>query len=139
MGLADVVRADAHEAELLTGTHIEDEAAALRAAKDLLRQGPSLVALAVEGGGNLFAWPDGHRYFPLDEVEAVDTTGAGDALVAALVTGLHRGLSPQEAGKTWAVAAASLTVEHPGGRPRLTPGSLLARVERQQGRGAEDG
>jgi ribokinase len=128
--LAHVLRADPHEAELLTGVSLGGEDDALRAAGELLRQGPELVALAVEGGGNLFAWPDGHAYFPLDDVTALDTTGAGDALVAALVAALDRGLPARQAGR-WAVAASSLAVEHPGGRPRFTLETLLQRVERQ--------
>jgi ribokinase len=79
---AHVLRADPHEAELLTGVQLGCERDVLRAARDLLRQGPDLVAPAVEGGGNLFAWPDGNVFFPLDDAEAIDTTGAGDALVA---------------------------------------------------------
>lgn len=131
--LAHVLRADGHEAELLTGTRIDGEADALRAAKDLLGQGPELVALAAEGVGNLFAWPDGHVFYPLDGVEARDTTGAGDAMVAALVTALDEGLDPVEAGR-WAVAAASLAVEHEGGRPRVTLDTVRIRAESQRGR-----
>jgi ribokinase len=130
--LAHVIRVDPHEAELLTGLHLRDAHAALAAAEDVLRQGPDLVALAIEGEGNLFAWPDGHVYFPLDDVRPVDTTGAGDALIAALVTALDRGLAPAAAGR-WAVAASSLAVEHPGGRPRMTLDSLRQRLESQHG------
>jgi ribokinase len=52
-------------AGLLTGVELNSEKDALRAARDLLRQGPDLVAPAVEDGGNLFAWPDGNVFFPL--------------------------------------------------------------------------
>jgi ribokinase len=133
MTQANVLRADAREAELLTGLRIAGADDALRAAHGLLRHGLSLVALAVEGEGNLFAWPEGHVFLPFGDAEVVDTTGAGDALVAALTTALDRGLSPDEAA-LWAVAAASLEVEHAGGRPHLTLGSLLAKVEDLRGR-----
>lgn len=132
--LADVLRADAHEAELLTGARLEDVRCARQAARDLLHRGPELVALAVEGAGNLFAWSDGYVFFPLDDVAAIDTTGAGDALVAALVTALDRGLAAEDAGR-WAVAAASLAVERAGGRPDMTPESLRERAARQHPRG----
>ncbi|HEX4787931.1 MAG TPA: PfkB family carbohydrate kinase [Actinospica sp.] len=131
LALADVLRADPREAELLTGRRLESTRDARLAADELLRQGPELVALAVEGGGNLFAWAGGRVFYPLDAVTALDTTGAGDALVAALVTALDRGLGPAQAGR-WAVAAASLAVEHRGGRPQqLTLDALRARAERQ--------
>lgn len=125
--LAHVLRADGREAELLTGQRIGDEQEALRAAEQLLGAGPELVALAVEGEGNLFAWPDGHVFYPLDDAETVDTTGAGDAFVAALTTALSLGAPPREAGR-WAVAASALAVEHVGGRPRMTAETLRARL-----------
>lgn len=124
---AHVLRADGHEAELLTGRRINDADDAVRAAGELLDSGPEFVALAVEGEGNLFAWPKGHVFHPLDDAQIVDTTGAGDAFVAALTTALTLGESPQEAGR-WAVAAAALTVEHVGGRPRMTAETLQARL-----------
>lgn len=126
--MADVLRADGHEAELLTGRRITGEHEALDAAGELLGRGPALVALAVEGEGNLFAWPDGHVFYPLDDAETVDTTGAGDAFVAALTTALCLGEPPREAGR-WAVAASALAVEHVGGRPRMTAETLRARLE----------
>ena len=54
---ATVVRADAREAGLLAGTAVDSPAGARRAAAGILRQGPSLVALAVGDDGNYFAWP----------------------------------------------------------------------------------
>ncbi|MDI5982811.1 PfkB family carbohydrate kinase, partial [Amycolatopsis magusensis] len=52
--LADVLRLDQHEGELLTGYRLDFADAALRAGRELLRQGPSLVALAAGEDGNVF-------------------------------------------------------------------------------------
>ncbi|WP_410674971.1 PfkB family carbohydrate kinase [Amycolatopsis sp. cmx-4-68] len=119
LALADVVRADGHEAELLTGQPVEDVAAAARAAADLRRRGPSLVVLEVAGQGNLFAGPEGSWFVPHVETEVVDPTGAGDALVATLTAALTR-RRPLETAACLAVAAAAATTEHAGGRPRLS-------------------
>jgi ribokinase len=119
LALADVVRADAHEAELLTGEPVGDVAAAARAAADLRRRGPSLVVLEVSGRGNLFAGPEGTWFLPDVETEVVDPTGAGDALVATLTAALTR-RRPLETAARLAVAAAAATTEHAGGRPRLS-------------------
>ncbi len=124
---AHVLRADGHEAELLTGRRIRGVQDAVRAADELLANGPEVVALAVEGKGNLVACPQGHVFYPLDDAQTVDTTGAGDAFVAALTTALVLGEAPREAGR-WAVAASALTVEHVGGRPRMTAETLRARL-----------
>jgi ribokinase len=49
----------------------------------------------------------------------VDTTGGGDAFVAALTTSLLRGDPYPEAAR-FATAASGATVGHAGGRPDLT-------------------
>jgi len=120
LDVADVVRADAREAGLLAGSPVTTAAEAEKAAAELLRQGPSLVALAVEDAGNLVAWADGCVFLPLPDIPVVDTTGAGDAFVAGLITALAKNAGPQRAARL-AAAAAGATVGHPGGRPALTP------------------
>jgi ribokinase len=123
LALADVVRADAREAAILTQTPAGDASQAREAAAGILRRGPSVVALAVDGTGNLVAWPGGDLLIPLTDTPVADTTGAGDAFMAALITALDRGDDPARAGRL-AVAAAGATVGHPGGRPALTRHAL---------------
>jgi ribokinase len=120
LAMTDVLRADAREAGLLAGSAVSSAADAGKLAADLLRQGPSLVALAVDGLGNLIAWADDSVFLPLPGTPVMDTTGAGDAFVAGLITALAQGGGPRRAGRM-AVAAAAATVGHPGGRPDLTP------------------
>jgi ribokinase len=55
---------------------------------------------------------------PLTGGPQVDTIGAGDAFIAALVAALARGAGAADAGRQ-AVAAAGRTVAHLGGRPHL--------------------
>jgi ribokinase len=119
LALADVVRADGQEAELLTGQPVDDVASAVRAAADLRQRGPSLVVLEVAGQGNLFAGPEGTWFVPHVRTEVVDPTGAGDAFVAGLIAALRKGSPLAEAGEL-AVAAATSTVQRLGGRPDLT-------------------
>jgi ribokinase len=113
---ADVLRADADEARQLTGARNADEA--VEAGRDLLaRHGLKLVAFGVPGG-DVFVWRGGTRLFPHGDAQVVDTTGAGDALTAALTAVLVRGGGPEEAAEH-AVAAAADSVGHLGGRPHL--------------------
>ncbi|MFL6118061.1 PfkB family carbohydrate kinase [Actinophytocola sp.] len=113
---ADVVRADATEARRLTGARDADEA--VDAGRELLaRHDLTLVALAV-ADGDVFVWRDGARVFRHGDERVVDTTGAGDALVATLTAVLVRGGEPAEAAER-AVAAAGVAVGHLGGRPHL--------------------
>jgi ribokinase len=124
LAAATVLRLDAHEAELLSGQPIPNEAAARTVAADLLGRGPELVVVAVGTDGNLVAGSDEATLLPLIDTEVVDTTGSGDAFVAGLTWALDRGEDRVRAGRL-ATAAAGLTVGHPGGRPALT----AARVE----------
>ncbi|MDQ0370540.1 PfkB family carbohydrate kinase [Catenuloplanes indicus] len=130
LGWADVIRADEQEAGLLAGAEVGTEERGLRAAREIHRRGPWLAALALDDGANLFAWSarspwgtDGHVVIPGVQTTTADTTGAGDSLVAGLVAALLRGDDPVSAA-SGAVAAASSTLGHPGGRPGLTPESL---------------
>jgi ribokinase len=120
--LCDVLRADTHEASLLAGEEIRDGAMALRAARDIRRRGPRVVMLGAGGDGDAVSWPDGEAVFPHSATGAIDTTGAGDALIATLTSHLLRGASPKDAAES-AVEAAGVAVRHVGGRPRLTVGS----------------
>ena len=124
---ADVIRADDREARLLTGEELDQPEDVLRAARTLLDRHARLRLVAFGAGehGNVFAWPNGNLVLPLDDVPVADTTGGGDAFVAALTLGLIRGAELEDAA-TAAVAAAADTVRHPGGRPELAPSVLNA-------------
>ncbi|MFC3890302.1 PfkB family carbohydrate kinase [Lentzea rhizosphaerae] len=119
LACADVVRADHQEAELLVGRKITSADDAVRAAHEVRERGPRFVAFAVDDVGNVFAWDGGELVVPLGDVEVVDTTGGGDAFVAALTFALTRGDGPEDAARR-AVEAAGATVTRPGGRPDLT-------------------
>ncbi|MEV4203115.1 PfkB family carbohydrate kinase [Micromonospora globbae] len=129
LAAADVLRADARETALLVGEAPGDATAGLAAGRKLVRRGPTLVAVEVPGEGNAFVWPDGQLFLPLSDTPTVDSTGAGDAFVAALTVALLRG-EPAEGAARYAVAAAGATVGHPGGRPALSPGALADQLDR---------
>jgi ribokinase len=116
--LADVLRADVTEAALLTGAELTGRQDAEDAARRLLTAGPTVVALAVPGEGNVVVWAEGSRFYPHTERRVVDPTGAGDAFLAGLIVGLSRNGDPEEGGAV-AADAASSTVSRLGGRPDL--------------------
>jgi ribokinase len=120
LATADVLRADDTEARLLAGRNLDGPDDVLAAARDLLGRFPRLRLVAFGAGkhGKVFAWPDGSLVLPLEDVPVTDTTGGGDAFVAALTLGLIRGDKVETAAAA-AVAAAARTVRHAGGRPKL--------------------
>ncbi|MFC7464568.1 PfkB family carbohydrate kinase [Brachybacterium sp. GCM10030252] len=119
VGQARVVRANAHEGELLTGFALDTEEAALSAARGVLEEGVEVVAFGVADAGDLVVWAEGHRFLPHGTQRVLDPTGAGDAFLAGLVTGLRNGAAPARAGELAADCAAS-TVQRLGGRPDLS-------------------
>ncbi|MDU0292074.1 PfkB family carbohydrate kinase [Saccharothrix longispora] len=119
LAAADVIRADHREAALLTGREITAVDDAVEAGRTLLTRGPSTAALEVPGEANVLVWQDGHAAIPLTAEHVVDTTGGGDAFVAALTVALLEGDTPEEAGRK-ATRAAGQAVTHPGGRTTLT-------------------
>lgn len=116
---AHVVRANGEEAETLTGRSITSEHDAREAACDLLGRGPSVVALSVAGSGDLVAWDDGSRFFPFGDEPVIDRTGAGDAFVAGLVSGLLQNETAADLGRR-ASAAATAAVQQFGGFTRFS-------------------
>ncbi|HEX9030148.1 MAG TPA: ribokinase [Anaerolineales bacterium] len=109
--LADVVKPNAHEAEVLTGIHVHDRASARVAADRLRDRGVKAVAIQAGNEGNLIVWEDGVSWNPLLPVNTVDTTGAGDAFAAGLAVALADGLSLEEAGPFANAAAALATTD----------------------------
>lgn len=103
-----------HEAEFLLGSRVEGTESALTAARNLLSLGPKSAVVTVGASGAVFAESGGSRgHFPAPEVEAVDTTGAGDAFVGALAARLSRGDSLPDA-VAYAVRAGAAAVTKQG-------------------------
>lgn len=82
-------------------------------AQALRARGPGAVLLSLGAEGLVWADADGVRQQPARPVKAVDTVGAGDTLVGALVTALAEG-QPIERALAFATAAAALAVSRPG-------------------------
>lgn len=113
------VRADASEAEALVGWAPAGAQEAVRAARQLLDQGPQVVALATPTGEDVVAWEGGHVVIPHLSADVQDATGGGDAFISGLTAALARGQSAETAA-WWAASASALVVLTPGGRPDMS-------------------
>jgi len=101
------------EVEMLTGVRITDEKSLSLAADSLHRQGIGLVILTLGPKGAFVSSKDGSFLVPAFNVEAVDTTGAGDVFNGSLAAFLAEDRSIQEAAHL-ATAAAAVSVTHAG-------------------------
>ncbi|MFH1086382.1 MAG: PfkB family carbohydrate kinase, partial [Chloroflexota bacterium] len=99
--------------ETLVGYPLTDDAAEVRAARDLLAAGPQAVVLKLGARGALVATIQGCERVPAFPVPVVDTTGAGDAFTAGLALALAEG-QPLLAATRFACAAGAVAVTRPG-------------------------
>jgi ribokinase len=93
---ADVLCPNESETELLLGrpVHAGDE---LEAARELRSRGARTVVMTLGGRGCLIASVETELLVPAESVDAVDTTGAGDAFVGTLAYLLAAGKAPADA------------------------------------------
>ena len=126
-GLAQVLRMDRHESELLAGAPLETLEAAARFAQSIAAEGlAELVILARGAEGSVFARAEGCFHCVSPKGRVVSKVGAGDSFVGGLALGLARGESFEAAGKL-ATAAAAAAVMTPGSQlcERATVEALL--------------
>ncbi|POM23442.1 Ribokinase [Actinomadura rubteroloni] len=106
LGLCDVLVVNEHEAGLLLP-------GAARTPAALLALGPRAVVVTLGADGACVADETGETFVPAPPVEAVDTTGAGDAFTAALCLRLARGDGVVDAAR-FAVRVGAAAVRSPG-------------------------
>ena len=88
------------------------------------------LVVTLGGAGAALVGADGVRRVPAPQVEAVDTTGAGDAFVGALAYALAAGLAELDAVRL-GCACASASVTQPGTQSSFPAGEQLATLRRE--------
>ena len=81
------------ELAILTGLPVESEAEVAAAAHSLVAQGVEAIIVTLGARGSLLATAKGARRIAPVKVEAIDTTGAGDAFIGSFARYLAAGLS----------------------------------------------
>lgn len=92
--LADMVKVNEEELEILTDVKLDvqnmDEAREQLkdACREIYEEGPELVVVTLGNQGSFYYSNTGSGYVPGFKVKAIDTTGAGDGFVAAVLSKL---------------------------------------------------
>ncbi|MHB1871508.1 MAG: ribokinase [Steroidobacteraceae bacterium] len=97
LGAADYLIVNETEAEVMTGRTARTEAQLNDCVEQLLGSGFRRVVLTLGARGALLASARERVHLPPFPVQAVDTTGAGDAFIGSLATFLGEGLEEHEA------------------------------------------
>lgn len=109
----DILCPNESETELLTGMSIGTPDQAVAAAHVLLDRGPRQVILTLGERGSLLVTPEGAEHVPAPQVQAIDTTGAGDAFVGSLAFYWAAG-DPLPVAMSKANRIAAMTVQEAG-------------------------
>ncbi len=113
------VKPNRHELEEWAGRSLPDLAGVAAAARGLVARGIPLVVVSLGAEGALFATAEGTALAHPPATRVTSTVGAGDALVAGLVAGLHAGLDR--------LATARLALAFAAGKLTLPGANLPAR------------
>jgi ribokinase len=97
LGAADYFIPNENEAAAITGMPVHSIDDARNCAQFLLRQGMRRVVITLGERGSLAAGPNRMELIPAFQVQAVDTTGAGDAFIGSFAVFLGEGLAEGEA------------------------------------------
>ena len=114
--LCDICVPNKAEIATIIGQPVNSEQDVMHAAALLRDRGVKRVALTMGDDGVLLIDESGSSHIPATKVEAIDTTGAGDAFTGAMAVGLAEGLSLKEAAQHAGVVAA-LSVTRAGTQP----------------------
>jgi ribokinase len=118
LSMVDVLTPNETETQIITDMPVRNPQEAEAAAQQLLAQGVGIAVITLGAQGALIVTPTDTRHVPGQQVEVVDTTGAGDAFNGALAVALAEGKELVEA-VAFSNAAAALQVTRFGTAPAM--------------------
>ncbi len=115
-----MIKPNIDEIAMLTGEKINVDAPnffedVIAAAKRVHNMGVKLVVVSLGADGSLMVCDDGVFRAIVPRVDAVNTVGCGDSMIAGFALGISQGLTPEETlKKASAISAASAMTEETG-------------------------
>ncbi len=114
----DLITPNEVEAEILTGICVDSKEAADKAAEWFFNKGVKNVLITLGGRGVYISSEGKSGIIPAYKVDAIDTTGAGDAFNGGLLAALSEGKNLWDAA-VFANALAALSVQRLGTTPAM--------------------
>lgn len=109
----DIMKPNETELQRITGMMTDTPEQIAEAARSLIEKGAGKIAVTLGAKGTILVTEHGYEVFPARMVEAVDTTAAGDAFLAALAVKTAEGSSLEDAIR-FAGIVASIVVTRKG-------------------------
>ncbi|MCR5055133.1 MAG: 1-phosphofructokinase [Lachnospiraceae bacterium] len=115
-----MIKPNIDEIAMLTGSDIKIDDpdffnVVIKAAKKVQEKGVAIVAVSLGADGSVMVCDDGVFRAIVPRVDAVNTVGCGDSMIAGFALGLSEGFSPEETlKKASAISAASAMTEVTG-------------------------
>ena len=91
-----MIKPNIDEIRALTGRPMNSREGMIRAAKDLHEDGVEIVVISLGGEGSLVSCNEGVFDVKVPKIDAVNTVGCGDSMIAGFAVGISRGLSMEE-------------------------------------------
>ncbi len=114
----DLLTPNETELEILSGRPVRNETEIIEAAHEMIKRGIKELIVTTGQKGCIYINDECHKSFSAHEVNAVDTTAAGDSFTGAIAVALNEGKSIIEA-IHFATAVAALTVTRKGAQSSL--------------------
>ena len=129
LGRLNTLKPNRMEAELLSGVSITDLSSMHRAADRLLESGLHRVFLSLGAEGVYAANAQEQMLFPVLPAQVRNTTGAGDAFMAALVWAYLEGMDLKDTVRAASAAAAIATESEETINPVMSENALRDRIQ----------
>lgn len=110
-----LIKPNIDEICMLTGKTCNDIAEIIDAAKEIHKNGVKIVAVSLGADGSLAVGEEGIFRAEVPKIDAVNTVGCGDSMIAGFAVGMEEGLSlPDMLKKASAISAAAAMREETG-------------------------
>ncbi len=134
LALVDILIPNETEIGLLTNSCVETQEEIIAAAEKLQGRGVKNVIVTMGDKGAICCNESGIHHIPTYNVQAVDTTAAGDAYTGGLAAGLAEGKTLLDS-MNFAAAVAALSVTKEGAQPslpwRIEVGEFMSQREKE--------